>query len=247
MTLSLDGRVVVITGASRGLGKALAQHLANHGARLGLLARDKVALSDLAGRLPTDAISIGCDVTDADQVTAAHHRVAERFGKIDAVVANAGGQLAARRVGDLPIGKWYETLDLNLTGAYFTARAGYEYLQQSRVGRMVFVSSIAAKVPLSRMSAYAAAKAGVEGLVRALCVEWAEDGICVNAVSSGLIDTVSSSEIPEKIREKILSRTTLHHPGNVSDVVGAILFLIGDASPYISGQILSVDGGYGLG
>lgn len=247
MSLCLDGRVVVITGASRGLGRASAEYLASHGASLGLLARNEEALAEVAELLPTEALAIGCDVTEAAQVTTAFRKVADRFGGIDAVVANAGGQSAARRAEDLPIEEWHKMVATNLTGAYFTARAAYDYLSQSRAARMIFISSAVAMGPLDRMCAYVAAKAGVEGLVRALSVEWAQNGICVNAIAPGLIDNSGAEDLPKNVRDRIINKTVLRRPGGVSDVVNTILFLAGDSSEYITGQVLSVDGGYGLG
>lgn len=245
--MSPEGRVVVITGASRGLGRAFAQSFAEQGASLGLLARDEGALDEVAAEVPTEAIGVACDITNEQQVATAFRNVAERFGGIDVVVANAGGQLAAQHAEHLPVEQWRRTVELNLTGAYLTARSAHRYLSESHAARMIFVSSGAAKVPLPRMCAYAAAKAGVEGLLRALCVEWARDGICVNAVAPGLIDTSGSREVPEKIKEAILHKTTLGHPGHMPDVMDAVMYLARRESGYITGQTLSVDGGYGLG
>lgn len=246
MTFNLDGRVVAITGANRGLGRAFAEHLADHGAAVGLLARDEEDLALVVERIPTEAIGIKCDVTNPTQVATAFHTIAERFGQVDAAVANAGGQSVANRAEELSVESWREMVELNLTGAYITARAAYPYLRRSPAGRMIFVSSGAAKAPLTHMCAYTAAKAGVEGLVRALCVEWAKDGICVNAISPGLIENRASQEIPEKVRSKIVGKTALRRPGNTSDIVEPVLFLVGSESAYITGQTISVDGGYGL-
>lgn len=244
---SFDGRIVIITGASRGIGRALAEHIAERGGLLGLLARDEASLAEVASEIPTEAVAIGCDVTNADQVAAAFRKVAERFGGIDVVVANAGGQLAAQRAETLPVEQWRDMIDLNLTGAYITSRFAYDYLRRSQSGRMIFISSGAAKEPLTRMCAYAAAKAGVEGLARALCIEWAEQGICVNAISPGLIENPASSEIPDKIRARIIKKTPFQRPGDVRDIAEALLFLAGKESAYVTGQVLSVDGGYRLG
>ena len=247
MDFGLTDRVVVITGASRGLGRALAEQFAQEGASLGLLARNEEDLVRVADRLSVQTVAISCDVADEDQVTQAFEVVSRQLGGIDSVVANAGGQLAAEDAANLPLNKWRETVELNLTGSYITACAAYPYLQNSRSGRMIFVSSGAAKHPLNKMSAYVAAKSGVEGLTRALCVEWSRDQIGVNAVAPGLIDTEGSRRIPSKFKEKILARTSLDRTGTVLSFNSSVLFLAGDLSEFITGQVISVDGGYGFG
>jgi len=242
----LSNRVIVITGASRGLGSAFAEHFAQEGAFLGLLARDQLALNKLAQRLPTETVPIRCDVTDADQVSAAFQKIFETFGRVDSVVVNAGGQSSFRRAEELPVDKWREIVDLNLTGAYLTARFAYEYLQKSRAGKIVFVSSGVVKLPQSGSSAYVASKAALKGLVRSLCVEWAVDNICVNAVLPGLIDCGAGQDIIENVRNKVIGRTALRGTGKPSDVARIVLYMAGESCEFVTGQIVSVDGGLGL-
>jgi len=244
---SIDGRVVVITGASRGLGKALAMRFADHGASLGLIARNKAKLSEVAGSLATPAVAMACDVTDKRQVDRAFQAIKNKLGSIDVVVANAGGQVAARRADELPIEKWREMIDLNLTGAYIAAQSAYSYLCKSDFRRLVFVSSSAAKSPASNMCAYAAAKAGMEGLVRALAVDWAPDGICVNALSAGLIENSGANSMPNIVTDQVVKRTLLKRAGKVREMTDAALFLAGAWSSYTTGHVLTVDGGFGLG
>lgn len=246
MTCDVKNRVIVITGASRGLGRACAQHFAENGAALGLLSRDEDALTNLHNQLPANTLPISCDITDICQLSDAIQRVNKKFGQIDSVLANAGGQSTAKLAAHLPIDKWQKMVDLNLTGAYLTARTTYDYLRKSKAGRFVFISSAAAHFPLTHMCAYAASKAGVEGLARALSVEWSEDAICVNAIAPGLIDTPGSHQISEKIRKKFINKTAFGRPGETLDIANAALFLLSDASNYITGQTWAIDGGYGL-
>ena len=246
MDFGLRDRVVVITGASRGLGRAFAEHFAQEGASLGLLARDEEALESLAHRLPTEVVPFKCDVTNEKQVAAAFRKVVERFGKVDSVVANVGGQSIARRAATLPVDKWREIVELNLTGSYITARESYDHLRESGSGRLVFISSGVVKLPQSGSSAYVASKAALEGLVRALCVEWASDNICVNAVLSGLVDCGAGREIDERIKNRIISSVALRRTGNASDIASMVLYLAGDVSGYMTGQTVSVDGGLAL-
>lgn len=243
---NLLDRVIVVTGASRGLGYAFAQKFAAHGASLGLLARDRSSLAELAQRLPTEALPIECDVRDANQVNEAFDAVFERFGSIDAVVANAGALIATDLAADLSIKIWNDVLSVNLTGAFITAQSAYKYLRSSSSGRLVFISSAAVKEPTKGMPAYVAAKAGVEGLVRALCVEWARDGIRVNAVAPGLMDNDAVRELSDQAKASVMSKTVLRYQGNVSDLANMVLLLVGDSCEFVTGQIIAVDGGYGL-
>lgn len=246
--MSVTGRTVVITGASRGLGKVLAESFAKEGARLGLLARNGDALAALAATLPSDTITLPCDVTSPDDVDEAFARVAARFGGVDAVVANAGITLSTRRSQNLPIDAWRRTLEVNLTGAFFTARAAHRYLAESRAGRMVLISSVMARVPRHGVSAYAASKAGVEGLARALAADWATDAITVNAVAPGWFSTGMGEvlERNERFREQVLVRTPATRLGDPPELGAAVLFLAGETSGYITGHTLAIDGGYGL-
>lgn len=248
MGFGITGRTVVVTGASRGLGQALAESFAKEGARLGLLARDGAALADLAAALPAETVAVTCDVSEPDAVAAAFARVADRFGGIDSVVANAGVSLENRRAQNLPVDTWRQVLDTNLTGTYLTARAAHEYLAKSRSGRMVLVSSVMARVPRHGVSAYAASKAGVEGLTRALAVDWATDGIAVNAVAPGFFKAGMGEVVErnERFREQVLVRTPAARLGDVPELASAVLFLAGEAAGYLTGHTLAVDGGYGL-
>lgn len=246
--MSVTGRTVVVTGASRGLGRVLAESLAKEGARLGLLARDGDALDELAASLPVETMVVPCDVSVPDEVDDAFERVADRFGGIDSVIANAGVTLENRRAQNLSVDAWRRTLDINLTGSFLTARAAHRWLARSRDGRLVLVSSVMARAPRHGVSAYAAAKAGVEGLARALAVDWATDAIMVNAVAPGFF-TAGMGEVVqrhERYREQVLVRTPMSRLGEPPELVSAVLFLAGDGAGFITGHTLAVDGGYGL-
>ncbi|HEY7596988.1 MAG TPA: SDR family NAD(P)-dependent oxidoreductase [Actinophytocola sp.] len=246
--MDFTGRTVVITGASRGFGRALAECFAKQGAQLGLLARDGTALADLAAALPTHTVAVSCDVTDADAVSDAFERIAARFEGIDAVVANAGVTLGNKRAQNLPVDVWRKVIDVNLTGAYLTARAAHPYLARSRSARLVLVSSCMARTPRHGVSAYAVSKAGVEGLAKALAVDWAADSITVNAVAPGFLNVGMGAVVDqnERYREQVLVRTPASRLGDVHEVVDTVLFLAGEAASYITGHTLAVDGGYGL-
>ena len=246
------GRSVVITGASRGVGRALAETFASHGARLGVVARSVADLETLAEQLTSKGAEVAvapCDVSDVDSVGTALDRVAKQLGGIDSVIVNAGIAPVAKRAHNLPLDVWHDVLRVNLTGGFVTARAAYPHLARSGRGRLVFTTSVMAEVPRRGLSAYAASKAGVEGLTRALAADWAGDRILVNAVAPGFIDTGLGTAFEEspRLRDQIVERTLIDRFGRAAELAEAYLFLAGDAAGYITGQVLRVDGGYGRG
>ena len=245
-------RSVVITGASRGVGRALAETFASRGARLGLVARNVADLETLAEQLTSKGAEVAiapCDVSDVDSVGTALDRAAKRLGGIDSVIVNAGISPVAKRAHNLPLDVWHDVLRVNLTGGFVTAQAAYPHLARSGRGRLVFTTSVMAEVPRRGLSAYAASKAGVEGLTRALAADWAGDRILVNAVAPGFIDTGLGTAFEEspRLRDQIVERTLIDRFGRAAELAEAYLFLAGDAAGYITGQVLRVDGGYGRG
>jgi NAD(P)-dependent dehydrogenase (short-subunit alcohol dehydrogenase family) len=244
------GRSVVITGASRGIGRALAETFADQGARLGLVARGVAELAALAEQLTNKGAEVAvvpCDISDVDSVGPALDQIAERLGGIDSVIVNAGISPLAKRAHNLPVGVWHDVLRVNLTGGFVTAQAAYPHLARSGRGRLVFTTSVMAEVPRRGLSAYVASKAGLEGLTRALAADWAGEGILVNAVAPGFIDTGLGTAFEEspRLRDQVVDRTLLGRFGRAAELAEAYLFLAGDAAGYVTGQVLRVDGGYG--
>jgi NAD(P)-dependent dehydrogenase (short-subunit alcohol dehydrogenase family) len=249
MENGIASRVVVITGASQGIGSELARYVARRGARLGLIARNEVALKELATRLPTEAMPVACDVRDADAMTDGFAQIAGRFGGVDSVVVNAGIAPASGRAQQLPVDTWRQIIDVNLTGAFITARAAHRHLAASGRGRLVLTSSAMARLPRRGLSAYAASKGAIEGLTRALAIDWAADGICVNAIAPGFIDAGLGTAFKEsgKLSEQVIGRTAAGRFGDAGELASATTFLAGDGASYLTGQVIAVDGGYGLG
>jgi NAD(P)-dependent dehydrogenase (short-subunit alcohol dehydrogenase family) len=245
----IAGRVVVITGASRGVGAAAAELFAKQGAAVGLIARDAVALAALAERLPARTAAVDCDVADEDALVSAFDRIAGELGRVDSVVVNAGISPAAHRAHRLSTTDWREVLEVNLTGGFLTARAAYPHLAASGRGRLVLTSSVMARAPRRGLAAYAASKSGLEGLARALAVDWADDRIRVNAVAPGFLCAGLGTAFAEsdRLREQVVGKTALGRFGDAAELVSALLFLAGDGSEYLTGHVLAVDGGYGLG
>jgi len=248
-TQGFFGRVVVITGASRGLGQVLAQQFSAAGASVGLIARDGVAVKQLAATLPGRAAAVACDVSDEDEVAAAFAHIADTLDGVDTVVANAGIAAESGRGHKLSLDSWRAILDVNLTGSFLTARAAYPYLAASKQGRLVLTSSVMARLPRRGIAAYAASKAGIEGLTRALAVDWARDGISVNAVAPGFFGAGLGTAFAasDRLAEEVSSRIPLDRFGAPEELARTVRFLVSPASGYVTGQVIAVDGGYGLG
>jgi NAD(P)-dependent dehydrogenase (short-subunit alcohol dehydrogenase family) len=243
-------RVVVITGASKGIGRTLATAFVQRGARLALMARSVDALAELGQALGSDdVLTVPSDVTEERSLADAFDRITDRFGQIDSVVVNAGVSPVARRAHNLSIHDWQYVLDVNLTGGFLTARAAYPHLAASGRGRLVFTTSVMADAPRRGLSAYAASKAGLEGLVRALAADWAGDSILVNAVALGFFDVGlgAAFQSSDRLRGQVQSRTPLARLGAPDELADAFTLLAGDGSSYMTGQVLALNGGYGLG
>jgi NAD(P)-dependent dehydrogenase (short-subunit alcohol dehydrogenase family) len=241
-------RRFVITGAASGIGLAVARMAVARGAQVGLMDRDAAALGAAADALGTAACAIVCDVSDAAAVGAAVAQAAGWLGGVDAVVNCAGIDLLAplEAVGDAD---WARVLAVNLTGPMLVCRAALPHLRQAGGGTIVNVASAAGLSPLPNRTAYCAAKAGVIMFGKALSIEAAPDGIRVNAVCPGAVDTplfrtsYESSHVPEQALEHIRQRYALRRVAAPEELAEAILYLSGQRSSYITGTALAVDGG----
>jgi NAD(P)-dependent dehydrogenase (short-subunit alcohol dehydrogenase family) len=194
-------------------------------------------------------VPVACDVRDAAAVADGFAEVAHRLGGVDSVVVNAGISPAAHRAHNLSVEIWREVIDVNLTGAFITAHAAHRHLAASGRGRLVLTSSIMARLPRRGLSAYAASKGAIEGLTRALAVDWASDGICVNAIAPGFVDAGLGVAFmqSDRLTDQVIARTPAGRFGNVAELADSVAFLAGDGSRYITGHVLAMDGGYGLG
>jgi len=243
----LSGRVVWVTGSSRGIGRGIAEHLARGGTRLVVHARTREALAGVTAAvesLGSDVLGVTGDVREEAALEAAVTAIAERFGRLDGVVANVGGA-ALGALADLDVERFRRQLDLNLTAAFATVRASYPLLRESR-GAAVLVSATAATSATPLFGAYGAAKAGVEHLTRSLAAEWGPE-VRVNCVSPGLIRTEGSMQAvfrgSEELAAKAGSVAAVGRIGEPSDIAYACQYLLSDAAAYVSGAVLVVDGG----
>lgn len=242
----LDGRVAVVTGASSGLGEALARALASAGARVALVARRRDRLAELAGQI--GGLAVGCDLLDAAQVDEVVPAVAAELGGPEILVNAAGMIFSRERAEHEPPEDIRRTLDLNLVAPFRLAQAAFPHMVAAGRGSVVNVSSISGHVgvPGIPQASYAAAKLGLSGLTSELAVQWARHSIRVNTLAPGFFRSEITDGMYEDERSLAWLRrnTPLPAHGVPEDFAGAVLWLAGDAGRYVTGQTIVVDGGW---
>jgi 3-oxoacyl-[acyl-carrier protein] reductase len=240
----LTGKVAVVTGASRGIGRAISETLARQGAFVAMTD----VLGDAAGEAAREVVAAGLraegytmDVTDAASVQATIDKIIELHTRVDILVNNAGivrDNVAFR----LKREEWDAVLNVNLTGTFTCSQAVLRPMMRQRSGRIINISSVVGQMGNAGQSNYAASKAGIIGFSKALAREIAVRGITVNVVAPGLIDTDMTRGLPEQVRNEWASKVPLGRLGTADDVASAVCFLATDEASYISGQILAVNG-----
>jgi len=244
MMFTLAGKVALVTGASRGIGRAIAARLAAQGALVVAAARGdnaRAAVDEIAGA-GGRAEALALDVTDAAAVEAAPGDIVKRHGRLDIVVSNAGvtrDQLLMRMKRD----DWDVVLATNLTATFLLAQAAMRPMLKQRGGRIIAISSVVGQTGNAGQSNYAASKAGLIGFAKALAREVASRAITVNVVAPGMIDTDMTRAIAEKAQIDWSSQIPLGRLGTVDEVAAAVSFLASDEASYITGHVLAVNGG----
>jgi NAD(P)-dependent dehydrogenase (short-subunit alcohol dehydrogenase family) len=245
----LTGKTAIVTGASRGIGEAIAKGFAKAGADLVLIGRNRIALENVASEISgvgRMALPIVADIGVPEEIEKAVAAASEHFRQIDILVNNAGISPVLKRADDLVVSEWEEVLRVNLTGTFLFCQAvGKVMIRQGR-GKIINMVSVGAVVGFPRMVAYCAAKGGILQLTKVLALDWANFNIQVNAIGPAYVETELTQGMRESkvISENLLRRTPMGRFGKPEEVVGAALYLASDASSYVTGQTLFVDGGW---
>lgn len=243
--MSLANKVAIVTGASRGIGRAIALKLASEGADLVVTATTLESARSTAlevESLGRKALPLSVDVSDSAAVTAMFSSAVEAFGKVDILVNNAGitkdGLLLRMKDAD-----WDAVLDVNLKGAFNCIREAAKLMTKARSGRIVNISSVVGEMGNAGQINYSASKAGMIGLTKSAARELAKRGVTVNAVTPGFIETDMTAVLSEKVREDLLQQIPLERLGSPDDIANAVFFLVSPMGNYITGHVLSVNGG----
>jgi 3-oxoacyl-[acyl-carrier protein] reductase len=242
----LSGRSALVTGAGRGIGRAIALELARHGAQVAInYSRSSAEAEALAQEITAfggTALAVQFDVSNEEQVEKGFATIAERFGGLQILVNNAGvavdGLLLRTKLSD-----WDRTIGINLSGAFLCSRSAVRPMMKAKWGRIINLSSIIGEMGNAGQAAYSASKSGLFGLTKSLAKELGSRNITVNAVAPGFIETDMTQGMSAEQREAMLNEIPLGRLGTVEDVAGTILFLCSNSAGYITGEILAVNGG----
>jgi 3-oxoacyl-[acyl-carrier protein] reductase len=242
---ALEGKTALVTGGTRGIGRAIAERFAREGAAVAICGRDAAAAERAAAEIGGKVCGFGCDVADPASVDALLAAVTERLGGVYALVNNAGitkdGLMMRMKDAD-----WDAVLQTNLTGAFYVCRAASRAMLKAREGRVINLTSIVGIHGQGGQTNYSAAKAGIIGFTKAYAQEVASRGITVNAIAPGFIESDMTAGFTEEQRAALLERIPLKRTGLGDDVAGAAAFLASADAAYMTGQVLCVDGGLGM-
>ena len=245
----LSGRVALITGGNGGIGLAMAGGLAEAGASLMIAGRDPAKNQRAVGAIRAlggEAEAVSGDVADEAACWAMLEATIERYGRLDILINNAGTAIR-KQPQEYSLAEWHRVLDTNLTSAFVLSQAAYPHLKAAGAGKIINVASILAIFGASFSAPYAASKAGLVQLTKVLATAWAADGIQVNAVLPGWIDTeltVGARAAVPGLQERVLARTPAGRWGVPNDLAGIAVFLAGAASDFVTGAAIPVDGGF---
>ncbi|OES43645.1 3-oxoacyl-[acyl-carrier-protein] reductase [Domibacillus iocasae] len=247
--MNLEGKTALVTGASRGIGKAIALELARHGADVAVnYAGNEQKAKEVADEIQAmgrRSFIVQCDISDGDAVQAMVKETVAQFGRLDILVNNAGitRDNLIMRMKDQ---EWDDVINTNLKGVFLCTKAVTRQMMKQRSGRIINISSVVGRIGNAGQANYTAAKAGVIGLTKASARELAARGITVNAIAPGFIATDMTDELPAEAKEQLIGQIPLGTLGDTDDIAAAALFLASDGAKYITGQVLGVDGGMAM-
>ena len=241
----MNTRTALVTGASRGIGEACARTLAAAGYRVVLAARSREKLDAVAHQLTAAGVEtcvVEMDLSDADSISSAISKASKEFGRIDVLVNNAGitkdGLAVRRKPAD-----WHSGLQTNLSGAFTAIQQVLPGMMKERWGRIINIASVVGEMGNAGQVNYAASKAGLIGLTKSLAQEVGSRNITVNAVSPGFVETEMTSHLSVELKEKMIAQTPLRRMGTAGEIASAVKFFASDEASFVTGQVLSVNGG----
>ena len=243
--MDFNGRIALVTGGTRGIGKAIAEGLAKRGANVVVAGRNLHAANEVAASLSSPGIKVigmKLDVSNSEEVEDVFEEIRKEFNRIDILINNAGitkdGLLMRMREE-----AWDAVIDINLKGVFLCSREAIKDMAKQRYGRIVNITSVAAFMGNPGQANYSASKAGIVGFTKTVAREYAGRGVTVNAVAPGFIETAMTDVLPENIKEEMKKLIPLGKFGTVEDVANAVIFLASPDSAYITGQVIHVNGG----
>ena len=242
MKIDLTGRTALVTGSTRGIGKAIAESLASAGARIAVVGRDQDRAREVAAAISPEARGYACDIADPPSIVSLVEAVEREMGAIDILVNNAGinRDNVLFRIKDED---WDAVIDANLRGAFVAIRAASRGMMKRRWGRIVTIASVVGVVGNKGQANYAASKAGLIGLTKTVAKELASRNVLANVVAPGFIETDMTASMSEEAKKTLFAQIPLERLGQPADVASLVTFLASDLAGYITGQVFIVDGG----
>lgn len=243
-----QNKVIIITGAGRGLGRAYAERLASEGARVAIAEIDAVAGESVARNLCSkghDAVFIETDISSDAATNALADRILEKWGRIDGLVANAGlaNSVGGAAYNEIPVEAWDRIMAVNVRGTWLTCRAVAPYMQQQKHGSIVTISSDTAIWGSPKLLHYVTSKGAIEAFTRAMARELGPDGVRINCIAPGLLNNEATAGVPQTKRYWNIQNRAIPREGTPSDIAGLVSFLLSDDASFITGQLIVADGG----